>query len=117
MAGFALLDVVVPTPSSPVHTTYGDDKTVLRKFFSWYIEWYGLEDKQELYRIEETLIDECWSVDALRTTRRGGWIDTDIWDKWGFKLGLLFCIQGRITEFKYWIGDGSELGDSSGRDS
>ncbi|KAI9766235.1 MAG: hypothetical protein M1840_006649 [Geoglossum simile] len=81
-----------PIPSSPIRLN-SDLSEILSQFFDW------LTVKPNA-PIKNKLLNEDWSLDALRDERRGGAMTYTIWESYGFKLGTLAKIRSRISEFK-----------------
>lgn len=91
----------LPAPSSPVHSV-SDPADIMRQFFEWYIEHHGGGQREALLEICDKLIDEDWSLDYIRSESKGGGMTATDWQGYGFKLGTLAKIRGRISEFKRW---------------
>jgi len=87
------------TPSSPIHSTT-DSSEVLRQFFEWYIEVHAPQQKEELLNICEYLVGEDWGIDDIRAVHNGGSLLEATWQGYGFKLGTLAKLRGKISVFK-----------------
>jgi hypothetical protein len=96
----------IPPPSSPVNSN-GDWLEVLREFFDWYIETYESQSRVELLGVCSTLADDDWSLDLLRSEARGGTMTAAAGIHYGFRLGVLGRLQGKISEFKRLRGNSS----------
>ncbi|KAI9759721.1 MAG: hypothetical protein M1840_003094, partial [Geoglossum simile] len=88
-----------PVPSSPIRSS-SDPNEVLTQFFDWLTAKSNASQAELLESVKNKLLDEDWSLDALRDDRRGGAMTSTIWESYGFKLGTLAKIRSRISEFK-----------------
>ncbi|KAI9765482.1 MAG: hypothetical protein M1840_007308 [Geoglossum simile] len=88
-----------PVPSSPIRSS-SDPNEVLTQFFDWLTAKSNASQAELLESVKNKLLDEDWSLDALRDERRGGAMTSTIWESYGFKLGTLAKIRSRISEFK-----------------
>jgi hypothetical protein len=90
--------------SSPVARSNVDSAEVLRQFFEWYIKHYAAQQKETFTEIYMKLVDEDWCLDDIRTESKGGAMRPEVWERYGFKLGTLAKIQGKISAFKRYRG-------------
>ena len=56
--------------------------------------------KEVMLEIYNQLADKDWSLDDICVESKGGFIAVLDWQSYGFKLGILAKIRGRISEFK-----------------
>jgi hypothetical protein len=90
--------------SSPVRSDT-DAVELLGVFFDWLAEQPGFSSEQQrkvLKPIKEKLMKEMWSVNTLKSSKREGEsITNEIWRAYGFKIGMLARIRGKISAFKH----------------
>jgi len=87
--------------SSPIHTDASDDE-VLEDFFSWLATQPGFTTrKAQLVEICEQLAEDEYNLESLMEQRRGG-INRELWEGYGWKVGLLQRIRTKISGFKQY---------------
>jgi hypothetical protein len=92
-------------PSSPIRSDT-DSSKLLSSFFDWLVgqPGFGGHTKEVLLQIKDQLVEDLWDIDSLRERRLGekGGLSTNVWEAYGWKVGLLSRIRGKISAFKQY---------------
>ncbi len=90
-----------PAPSNPVRSNTDSSDILYGSSLSGrYIDRYAAQ-QSSMMEICKKLINEDWELDNLRTESKGGAITSEIWERYGFKIGTLAKSQNKISEFKH----------------
>ena len=76
---------------------------LLGQFFDWLADQQGFRSKQQralLEPIKEKLMEDQWNIDTLKPRKPDDGMTLDIWEAYGFKIGLLARIRSKVSDFK-----------------
>jgi hypothetical protein len=91
-----------PCNSSPVRLET-DPIELLGQFFDWLVSQPGFNSKQQrvlLEPIKEKLMEDQWNIDSFKPRKLDEGITIEIWETYGFKIGLLARIKSKVSDFK-----------------